>query len=154
MKLARIAVAMTFLVVFAPGTIAFAQTSSDEALVRQAIDTYLHGIKFNDVASFQKVFLPEARLYFVKRDGTLGSLTQDVWYPGFAKNAGKEEAGTFSIVSVDITGNAASAKVKEVYPGSIYTNYVSLLKIGGSWKIVNKIFTAEKAAPAAAPQAQ
>jgi len=31
--------------------------------------------------------------------------------------------------------------VVEVYDDSIYTDYLSLLKLGGEWKIVNKIYT-------------
>ena len=116
----------------------------DEAAVRRTVETYLHGLKFNDVASFQKAFLPEAKLYFVKKDGSLGQLTQEQWYAGFAPNAGREEEGDLRITSVDVTGTAASVKVREEYPNSIYTDYVSLLKLGGEWKIVNKIFVSER----------
>jgi len=119
-------------------------TASEETLVRQTVETYLHGLKFNDVASFRKAFLPDAKLFFVKKDGSLGSLTQEDWYKGFAASAGKEEEGELRIVSLDVTGNAASVKVREEYPKSIYTDYVSLLKLGGEWRIVNKIFVAEK----------
>lgn len=125
----------------AGGTIA--QQGSEDALVRQAVEAYLHGLKFNDVASLKKAFYPEAKLFFVKKDGTLGQLTQEQWYKGFEASAGKEEKGDLKIVSVDITGNAASVKVREEYPNSIYTDYVSLLKLGGEWKIVNKVYVAE-----------
>jgi len=119
-------------------------TPAEESLVRQTVETYLHGLKFNDVASLKKAFLPDAKLFFVKKDGSLGSLTQEDWYKGFAASAGKEEEGELRIVSLDVTGNAASVKVREEYPKSIYTDYVSLLKLGGEWRIVNKIFVAEK----------
>jgi|ERR1043166_5755508 hypothetical protein len=120
-----------------------AQQGSEDTLVRQAVEAYLHGLKFNDVASLKKAFYPEAKLFFVKKDGTLGQLTQEQWYKGFEASAGKEEKGDLRIVSVDITGNAASVKVREEYPNSIYTDYVSLLKLGGDWKIVNKVYVAE-----------
>ena len=126
---------------FAGGTIA--QQRPEDALVRQAVEAYLHGLKFNDVASLKKAFYPEAKLFFVKKDGTLGQLSQEQWYKGFEASAGKEEKGDLKIVSVDITGNAASVKVREEYPNSIYTDYVSLLKLGGEWKIVNKVYVAE-----------
>ncbi|HEX8636521.1 MAG TPA: nuclear transport factor 2 family protein [Pyrinomonadaceae bacterium] len=45
--------------------------------------------------------------------------------------------------SVDITGNAASAKIILDYPTVRFTDYMSLLKIDGEWKIVNKTFYAE-----------
>ena len=95
---------------------AAAQQPSEEKLVRETVETYLHGLKFNDVESLKKAFYPEAKLFFVKKDGTLGQLTQEQWYKGFEGSAGKEEEGALKIVAVDITGNAASVKVREEYP--------------------------------------
>ena len=121
----------------------FAQANSDEAAVKQTVEQYLHGLKFNDVESFKRAFFPEAKLYFVKRNNQLGQLSQEEWYKGFANSAGQEEKGELSIAQVDITGNAASVKVIEVYEKSKYTDYLSLLKFDNCWKIVNKIFVAE-----------
>ena len=45
---------------------------------------------------------------------------------------------------MDVTGPGASVKVEEVYPGSKYTDYLSLLQIQGEWKIVNKIYVVDK----------
>jgi hypothetical protein len=134
----------TLVILSAVTTAVAAQEPPEEALVRQTVETYLHGLKFNDVASFKKAFLPDAKLFFVKKDGSLGQLTQEQWYKGFEASAGKEEQGTLKIVAVDRTGTAASVKVREDYPASSYTDYVSLLKLNGEWKIVNKIFVAER----------
>jgi hypothetical protein len=128
---------------FALATGASAEQQSEDVLVRQTVETYLHGLKFNDVSSLKKSFYPEAKLFFVKKDGSLGQLTQEQWYKGFEASAGKEEKGELTIVATDITGNTASVKVREVYPTSIYTDYVSLLKVGTQWKIVNKIYMVE-----------
>src|SRR5580765_1504443 len=135
--------ARTVALVLALGVGAAAQQPSEDALVRQTVETYLHGLKFNDVASLKKAFYPEAKLFFVKKDGQLGQLTQEQWYKGFEASAGKEEKGDLRIVSVDVTGNAASVKVLETYDNAIYTDYLSLLKWNGEWKIVNKIYTVE-----------
>ncbi len=123
------------------------QPASDEAMVRDTIANYLLGLKFNDVDSLKKAFLPDAKLYFIKKNGSLGQLSQAEWYDGFKASAGKEEQGDLSIASVDITGNAAAVKVEEDYPKSHYTDYVSLLKMNGEWKIVNKIFYAKPKHP-------
>ena len=125
-----------------PAPEAFAQ--SDEELVRQTVERYLHGMKFNDVASLKAAFDPEAKLFFVKKDGSLGQLSQEQWYRGFEKNAGKEEPGSLSIISIDVTGKTASVKVREDYPDSIYTDYVTLLKLSPGWRIVNKVYFAER----------
>ena len=59
----------------------------------------------------------------------------------FAGSAGKEEAGDLRIASVDITDNAASVKVVETYPKSVYVDYLNLLRLNGKWIVVNKIYT-------------
>lgn len=128
----------------AAAVLAQAPGGSADAAVRATVDTYLYGLKHNDVASFRKVFWPEAKLFFLKKDQSLGELTQADWYRGFEKSAGKEEEGDLRIVSVDVTGPGASVKVEELYPGSKYTDYLSLLQIQGEWKIVNKIYVVEK----------
>jgi protease I len=124
-----------------------AKPDDEEAAVRQVVQNYLHGLKYNDVESLKKAFWPEAKLFFVKNDGQLGQLTQSQWYEGFAASAGKEEKGELKITSVDITDNAASVKVEEDYPGSVYIDYLSLLKLKGEWKIVNKIYTSRRKKP-------
>jgi len=121
-----------------------AEPASETAAVRQTVETYLHGLQFNDVGSLRKAFLPEAKLYFRKKDGTLGQLTQEQWYEGFRKNAGHEESGDLRIAALDLTGSVAAVKVVEVYAESTYTDYLNLLKLGDEWKIVNKIYVAEK----------
>jgi ketosteroid isomerase-like protein len=117
---------------------------SEEAAVRQVVQQYLDGLKYNDVERFKKAFWPDAKLFFVKRDGQLGQLTQTQWYEGFKESAGKEEKGDLRITALDITGNAASVKVEEDYPNSKYIDYLSLLKFNGEWKIVNKIYTSQR----------
>ena len=118
--------------------------AADDPGVRATVERYLHGLKFNDVASLRKAFQPDAKLLWVKKDGPMGQLTQEKWYEGFRESAGKEEPGDLRIVSMDVSGNAAAVKVEETYPGSRYVDYLSLLKISGEWWIVNKIYMVEK----------
>jgi len=119
--------------------------ADDRALVRAVVETYLHGLKFNDVESLKKAFWPDAKLFFTKSDGSLGQLTQADWYAGFAQSAGKESKADLKITSVEVTNDVASAKVVETYPSSRYTDYISLVRFDGKWQIVNKIYTEQKA---------
>lgn len=120
-----------------------ADSNPEETAVRKTVEHYLHGLKYNDVESLKLAFYPEAKLWWIKRDKQLGQLTQEQWYKGFAASAGQEEKGELKITSVDVTGNAASVKVEEFYEKTKYTDYLSLLKLEGGWKIVNKIYVAE-----------
>jgi len=113
----------------------------EEPRVRAVVEQYLHGLKFNDVASLRAAFAPDAKLLWVRRDGTMGQLSQEDWYKGFAASAGKEEEGDLIISSVDITGDVAAVKVVETYPKEVYVDYLNLLRAGGQWRIVNKVYT-------------
>jgi hypothetical protein len=46
-------------------------------MVRQTVETCLHGLKFNDIESLKRAFHPEAKLFFVRKNGELGQLTQE-----------------------------------------------------------------------------
>jgi len=115
--------------------------ATPEAQVRAVVERYLHGLKFNDTKDLEAAFWPDARLMFVRKDGSIGQLTQQEWYKMFAGAEGKEEQGTLKILAVDVTDNAASVKVIETYPKSVYVDYLNLLHINGEWRIVNKIYT-------------
>ena len=116
----------------------------DKTAVRLVVETYLRGLKFNDTTSLRDAFWPDARLFYIKRDGSLGQLTQQAWYATFAGSVGKEEEGSLKITAIDVTRDIASVKVVEEYPRSRYTDYLSLVRMQGKWKIVNKIYTAEQ----------
>jgi hypothetical protein len=119
--------------------------ASDDQAVRTTVETYLHGMKFNDVASLKRAFWPDAKLFFVDRKtGKLGQLTQEEWYKGFAGNAGKEEKVELRITALEVTGDIASVKVVEEYPTSRYIDYLSLVRFDGAWRIVNKVYTSER----------
>ena len=46
------------------------------------------------------------------------------------------------IVALSISGNAANAQLEIEYTTFFFIDYMSLLKVNGQWKIVNKIFIA------------
>ena len=115
----------------------------DATAVREVVEAYLHGLKFNDVESLRRAFWPDAKLFFVDRQGHLGQLTQARWYEGFAGSAGHEEEGELRIASISVTRDIASVTVVEDYPRSRYTDYLSLVKFDSGWRIVNKVYTSE-----------
>ena len=118
--------------------------SSDEAEVRAAIEHYLLGHATGQGTHFQQVFHPESKLFWV-RDGQLATRTSAEYIAGASgKPADDEAQRKRRITSVDITGNAAMVKVELDYPRVKFTDYMSMLKIDGQWKIVNKTFNAEQ----------
>ena len=124
----------------------FAQTQSDDAGVRACIDFYFRGHATGEGENFRRAFHPDAKLFFI-RDGKVTQWTLDE-YVGRAtgKPAPDEAKRKRRIDSIDITGNAATAKIVLEYPEVTFTDYMSLLKIGDEWKIVNKTFYAARKA--------
>lgn len=90
------------------------------------------------------------------RDGKFTTRSFADYIAGFTgKPAADEAARKRSIESIDVAGNAASAKIILDYPATRFVDYMSLLKIDGEWKIVTKIFYAEpKAKPTTNKAAQ
>jgi hypothetical protein len=119
------------------------RVSNEEAAVRAALEHYIQGHATGDGTHFSLVFHPESKLFWV-RDGQLMQRTSADYIAGApGKPAADEAQRKRRIVSVDVTGNAASAKIELDYPNAKLTDYMSLLKVGNEWKIVNKIFTSE-----------
>jgi Putative lumazine-binding len=117
--------------------------NAEEAAVRQALDNYVQGHVTGQGEYFRKVFHPDSKLFAV-RDGKYWQLTSEEYITrASGKPASDEAQRKRRIESVDITGNAAIAKIVLDYPQVKFTDYMSLLKINGQWWIVNKTFHSE-----------
>ena len=117
--------------------------SAEETAVRAAIEHYFRGHATGLGEHHRKVFHPDARLFAV-REGKYWTLTSEEYIArASGKPAADEAERKRAVEMVDISGNAAVAKVVLDYPDVKFTDYMSLLKIDGEWKIVNKTFHAE-----------
>ncbi len=117
--------------------------NAEEAAVRQALEHYFRGHATGQGEHMRKLFHPDSKLFAI-RDGKHWQLTSEEYIalaPG--KPPADETQRKRTVESVDVTGTAAIAKIVLDYPHVKFTDYMSLLKIDGEWKIVNKIFHAE-----------
>lgn len=120
-----------------------AAQESEEAAVRAAIEHYFQGHATGQGEHFRKVFHPDAKLFFI-RDGKLTQWTSEEYISrASGKPAADEAKRKRTIDSVDISGNAAFVRLTLDYPSVVFTDYMSMLKIDGQWKIVNKTFHAK-----------
>jgi len=129
---------------------ASAQTADAEAsAARVPLENYLRGHATGDPEFMRKAFHTEGSLIFI-RDGKYTTRSFAEYIAGMSgKPAPDEEKRKRWIESVDVAGNAAFGKIILDYPTVRFVDYMTLLKINGEWKIVNKSFHAEpKAAPA------
>jgi hypothetical protein len=120
----------------------------EEPAIRAALEHYLAGHATGDGAHHRATFHKVANLYFVRGDTVATRTGADYIAGAPGKPAADEAQRRRRILMIDRTGDAAVAKVELDYPRAVLTDYMALLKSGGEWRIVNKIFhTAPRARP-------
>jgi hypothetical protein len=134
------------LVVFQSTNVSSMATSEAEA--RVPLDNYIQGHATGNGDFMRKAFHTDAKI-MAFRDGKMMNLTAEEFASRFnGKPAADEAQRKRRIEHVEITGNAGVGKIVLEYPTVTFTDYMSLLKVGDEWKIVNKVFYAEpKAKP-------
>ena len=121
---------------------AFAQdkmeTPPEAAAIEKALNYYLDGGTNNDFETLEKAFHPDARMIWMT------DATQNVNAVEFFKNGmrpGPPQNRETRIISIDISKNAASARIEIEYDTFMFVDFMTLLDIEGEWKIVSKVFT-------------
>lgn len=118
--------------------------TDERALARKPLEAYLQGHATGDAAHMRRAFLPTAHVEGM-RDGKFVSRTLEEYLAGFNGKPAEDEAQRRRrIDTIDISGNAAMARVTLDYPATVLTDYFVLLKVDGEWKIANKVWTAQK----------
>ncbi|MFH1138666.1 MAG: nuclear transport factor 2 family protein [Pseudomonadota bacterium] len=114
----------------------------DLTQITAAVDHYFQGLYHHDLARLKKAFHPQAqvigrfkgRLFFSSLDGFLQLLEKT---PAPVATGEKFD---MSLEAVDLAGDAAVAKVRDLYQGLRFTDYLSLVKTKDEWVIVNKTY--------------
>jgi hypothetical protein len=122
---------------------------SDQDAARVPLENYIKGHATGDGEYMRKAFHTDGDLIFI-REGKVTTRSFADYIAGFTgKPAADENKRTRRIESIDITGSAGVGKIILDYPDAHIVDYMSLLKINGEWKIVNKIFYTERKTPPA-----
>ena len=124
-------------------TLGTAQESlvDDYDAIRTVVQLCLDGEATGDVAKLQDAFHPDARMF-----GDLAGTRYDVPIQTLFEMAAEAPADTGNyrsrILSVTQLGDVATATAaEEGYWGTVsFVDFLSLCRIEGSWKIVNKTF--------------
>ncbi|HYH15442.1 MAG TPA: nuclear transport factor 2 family protein [Flavisolibacter sp.] len=117
---------------------AFAQ--KDEAGVKTCLEHYMSG-EGNRV---EQAFHPSATMKFI--DYQTGEFKDMPIADYIARVKTNSSSGAprpsrkIEIISMNIEGTAAQAKIKIETDKNILYDYMNLLKVNGEWKIVSKIF--------------
>jgi hypothetical protein len=128
--------------VFLASAAAQAQPAA-EAGARVPLELYIKGHATGNGDFWRQAFHPNARIEGI-REGKLVSRTREEFAAGAAgKPADDEAQRQRRIVSVDVVDDAASAKIELDYPKVKFTDYFTLLKVDGEWKIMSKVYHAD-----------
>lgn len=109
--------------------------------IRRTVQLCLDGEATGDVGKLREAFHPDARMF-----GSLAGERYDVPITELFDLAASAPADTghyrSRILAVQRAGDAAVATVtEEGYWGTVsFVDYLSLARIGGTWKIVGKLF--------------
>ena len=121
-----------------------AEDKADEDAIREVVQLYFDGIIKYDEQALRKAFHADASIIGSKDDGTQDWEPFQEWVLYTRGKAPDPSGRNNRILSIDITGRAAVVKTDLDWPSVHYVDYLSLLKIDGQWKIVNKIWHREK----------
>jgi protease I len=119
-----------------------AQTPQEEIdAVKTVCNYYIDGGTNGDSLTFSKAFSPTGLMQYMRND-TLKIVSLKDFMAG-NRNTGKKQDRKSKIESVEVYGNAATAKITIEYPTFYFHDIMSLLKTKDGWKIVSKIFYRE-----------
>jgi len=126
--------------------------ADDKADIETVIKTSYFNGAFNDLdtQAMRQGFHPEFAIF--SADGNeLKRYPIDTWIKGIEKRKQDPKYDSAKakmdckIVSLDVTGGAAAAKIEMSKDGKlVYTDYLSLLKFTDGWKISAKVYQAHQ----------
>ncbi|HET9746348.1 MAG TPA: nuclear transport factor 2 family protein [Chitinophagaceae bacterium] len=109
--------------------------------IQTVLTYYLDGGTNGDSLMFSKAFVPDGQMRYMRNDTIFNVSLKD--FMARARNNGVKQERKTRIESIQVFGNAASAKLTIEYPTFYFHDIMSLLKTKDGWKIVGKIFHRE-----------
>ena len=122
---------------------------NDKQAITDTIQTYFDCMYESSSEKTHEAFHPNAKI-----TGVLGGALQEMSVDNFAdfvesqqpSPKDKGDAARLDIVSLDIAGDTAVARVRDDYLGMTFLDTLSFLKTGDRWQIYNKLFYVERTA--------
>jgi len=119
---------------------------SDESQIRDTIQTYFDCMYESSAKKAHAAFHSNAKITGYLEDGLHEMTVTD--FANFVESQlpspkEKGELPRLDILSIDIAGNTAAARILDDYLGMTFLDTLSLLKEGDRWSIYNKLFHVE-----------
>ena len=117
--------------------------TDEHSAIEQSIQTYFDGLYEGDADKLASVFHETSALTW-EQDGQVAIWTRAQWLEAVrsrpsprAKGLARDDA----LLQLDQSGpTTAFAKVRCQIPPRHFTDYLNLLKVGGRWVVVQKVF--------------
>ena len=120
--------------------------SEDRSAIEAVVQTYLDGLYEGDVDKLATAFHPTSSLTY-EENGVLTPLPRDRWLEAVRDRPSPQSRGLprqDRILQIDqASPTAAFVKLECQIPPRYFTDYLSLAKVGGAWKVVAKTFHTE-----------
>lgn len=120
---------------------------NDDKLIKDSLQTYFDCMHESSAEKTRAAFHANARItgYLKER---LVELSVDEFADYVASQQpsprDKGETPRTEILSIEIAGSTAIARVRDDYIGNTFLDTLSYLKVDGRWAIYNKLFHAER----------
>lgn len=99
-----------------------------------------------DADAFASLFHPSSSVTRVGEDGNVSVMPIETWLAAVRNRKAPKELGLErhdEILSMDVVRELALLKLKLQIPPRCFTDMLSCLRVNGTWKIVQKVMTAE-----------
>jgi hypothetical protein len=120
--------------------------AEDRSAIEKTIQTYFDGLYEGDADKLGSVFAETSALTW-EQDGKVSVLPRDQWLDAVRKRPSSKARGLpreDAILQIDQSGpTTAFVKVKCQIPPRYFTDYLNLLKVGGKWVIVQKVYATQ-----------
>ncbi|MFC3150835.1 nuclear transport factor 2 family protein [Litoribrevibacter euphylliae] len=119
---------------------------NNEQQIQSVIQTYFECMYESSAQKAHDAFHPNAMI-----TGYIGGGLQESTVGQFAELVAshqpspkeKGEAAILDVLSIEVAGDTAVARVRDAYLGLMFLDTLSLIKVDGQWQIYNKLFHVE-----------
>jgi hypothetical protein len=116
---------------------------TDEEGIRAAVGGYFAGLETRDAGALRRCFAPCAHLKFVRKavDGSEEAVAVPIDRAIDSWMSAPPAPTRGSVLSVDQPGaDLAVVKAEVLWQGRLYLDVLTLYRVGGEWRIVDKVF--------------
>ena len=115
-------------------------TIAEYEAILEVVKGYVEGLRTGNVAMLNQAFLNEGIMVGYMPDGNLVTKLQFLYDFTDENESAQAVESHLSILHKTDTAAVVLVELEELQGGTDSTDYLSLLKVDGEWKIISKVF--------------